>query len=166
MPSDSNSDSSQSDSDESDVDDGADDSKADHDQDADDEDPVPAAATGTYFQTKHEVVETDVIIPNIEEVGPDEELEKVGEVINIIDKAVIIRGIASGISGRGAERALDSDTLLVFEDRKVMGYVRGPPHPLQLLCLTYHPSPDLRNLWPDLSATLPSKIQPSIPPRP
>jgi H/ACA ribonucleoprotein complex non-core subunit NAF1 len=80
----------------------------------------PAPTTGSYFQTKNEIDETDVTIPDIAEVGPEEVLEKVGEVMSVMENLVIVKGTASE---RGFERALDSDTLLVFEDRKVMGYV-------------------------------------------
>lgn len=94
----------------------------------DDEDTVPSASTNNYFQTKHELVETDVSVPELDEVGAKEDLESVGEVMNIIDKVVIIKGLPSERFNRGSERALDSDTLLVFDDRKVLGYVR--------ICLT------------------------------
>lgn len=103
----------------------------DHDVD-DDEEVGPVLTTGTYFQTKHEVLESDIIIPDLEEVGPEEVLEKVGEIMGIIDKLVIIKGVPSEVPNRGSERALDSDTLLVFEDRKVMGYVSASPYVLIL----------------------------------
>ncbi|CAA7264796.1 unnamed protein product [Cyclocybe aegerita] len=89
----------------------------------DDEDPVPAPTSGTYFQTKHEIAEADITIPEVDEVGEHEVLEKVGEVMNIIDRVAIVRGLPSQIANRGSDRALDSDTLLVFNDRKVMGYI-------------------------------------------
>ncbi|KAJ3511356.1 hypothetical protein NLJ89_g4150 [Agrocybe chaxingu] len=93
-------------------------------QDLDDEEePVPAPTSGTYFQTKHEVPEADITIPEVDKVGDHEVLEKVGEVMNIIDRAVIVRGLPSQTANRGSDRALDSDTLLVFDDRKVMGYI-------------------------------------------
>jgi H/ACA ribonucleoprotein complex non-core subunit NAF1 len=57
-------------------------------------------------------------------VGPDEVLEKVGEVMSVVGNVVIVKGRAA--TSGGSERALDSDTLLVFEDRKVLGYVRVP----------------------------------------
>jgi H/ACA ribonucleoprotein complex non-core subunit NAF1 len=75
------------------------------------------------MRTKNEVGEINVVIPDADEVGEDEVLEKVGEVMSIIDKVVIVKGIASQVQNRGSEKALDSDTLLVFEDRKVLGYV-------------------------------------------
>lgn len=59
----------------------------------------------------------------MEEIEGNEELEKVGEIMSIIDKVVIVKGNASHIANRASERALDSETLLVFEDRKVFGYV-------------------------------------------
>jgi len=90
----------------------------------DDEDPVPNSTSGTYFQTKHEIVESDIVIPEVDRIGPDEILEKVGEIMNIIDRVVIIKGLPSNMLNRGSDRALDSDTLLVFDDRTVMGYVR------------------------------------------
>ncbi|KAI0962183.1 hypothetical protein AcV7_001082 [Taiwanofungus camphoratus] len=74
-------------------------------------------------RSKNEISEAAIVVPEVEEVGPDEVLEKVGEVMSIVDKVVIVKGSASEISNRASERALDSDTLLVFEDRKVLGYI-------------------------------------------
>jgi H/ACA ribonucleoprotein complex non-core subunit NAF1 len=95
-----------------------------HDEDFDDEDSGPPVPTATYFQTKNELIDVEVAIPNIEEVGPDEVLEKVGEIMSVVGNVVIVNGITTGFAGRVSEKALDSDTLLVFEDRKVLGYVR------------------------------------------
>ncbi|KAG5637656.1 hypothetical protein H0H81_003733 [Sphagnurus paluster] len=89
----------------------------------DEEESGPVPSSGTYFQTKNEVLEADVAIPDILEVGPEEVLEKVGEIMTIMGNTVIIMGIPSELANRGSERALDSDTLLVFKDRKVLGYV-------------------------------------------
>jgi H/ACA ribonucleoprotein complex non-core subunit NAF1 len=50
-------------------------------------------------------------------------LERVGEVMNIMDNAVIVKCTSSEVVNRGSDKALDAGTLLVFEDRKVMGYV-------------------------------------------
>ncbi|RDX51141.1 NAF1-domain-containing protein [Lentinus brumalis] len=88
-----------------------------------DDDGEPAATSEAQVRTKNEVVEADVVIPEISEVSADEQLEKVGEIMNILDKVVIVKGVASQFANRGSERALDSDTLLVFEDRKVFGYI-------------------------------------------
>ena len=88
-----------------------------------DEESGPAITSESQLRTKNEIAEFDVAIPDIEEVPPDEQLEKVGEVMSIIDKVVIVKGAPSTLAHRGSERALDSDTLLVFEDRKVLGFV-------------------------------------------
>ncbi|KZT08717.1 NAF1-domain-containing protein [Laetiporus sulphureus 93-53] len=88
-----------------------------------DEDSGPAISSESQVMTKSEVTEASIVIPDINEVGPDEVLEKVGEVMNIVGKVVIVKGDASQIANRASERALDSDTLLVFEDRKVLGYI-------------------------------------------
>ncbi|KAJ6502674.1 Gar1/Naf1 RNA binding region-domain-containing protein [Mycena vulgaris] len=84
-----------------------------------DEDSGVAAPTATYFQTKNELVETDIVVPEIEEVASDEILERVGEVMSIIDRTVIVKGAPSEV----VSPTLDCDTLLVFEDRKVLGYI-------------------------------------------
>jgi H/ACA ribonucleoprotein complex non-core subunit NAF1 len=43
--------------------------------------------------------------------------------MSIVGNVVIVKGDTSAMADRAAERALDSDSLLVFEDRKVLGYV-------------------------------------------
>ncbi|KAJ3567332.1 hypothetical protein NP233_g6429 [Leucocoprinus birnbaumii] len=91
-----------------------------HDDD-DDEETVPSSTA--YLQTKNELVDAAITIPDLEEVGADEELEKVGEVMSVVDGIAIVCGLPSSVVNRGSERALDSDTLLVFGDRKVMGYI-------------------------------------------
>lgn len=92
----------------------------------DEEDPGPSATTSSYFTTKNEVVDPSIVFPDIQEVGPDEYLELVGQVLNIIDNVVIIEGLRTELARGGSDRALDADTLLVFEDRKVLGYVSFP----------------------------------------
>ncbi|KAG6817931.1 hypothetical protein H0H87_012399 [Tephrocybe sp. NHM501043] len=89
----------------------------------DDEDNEPAPTSGAYFQTKNEVVDADIVVPDITEVGPEEVLEKVGEIMTVMGNTVIVNGVPSDDVNRGSDRALDSDTLLVFGDRKVMGYI-------------------------------------------
>lgn len=91
----------------------------------DDEESGPAITSEAQVRTKNEVVDSDVVVPDIEEIPTTERLEKVGEVMSIVDKVVIVKGTASSILNKGSERALDSDTLLVFDDRKVLGYVRN-----------------------------------------
>lgn len=92
------------------------------DVDHEDDEPDSVTATGAYFQTKNEL-EIETVVPDIQHVGPEEELEIVGNIMSVISNSVIVKGIPSGVVNRGSERALDSDTLLVFEDRSVMGYV-------------------------------------------
>lgn len=75
------------------------------------------------MRTKNEVAELNIVVPEIEQMRAEEVMEKVGEIISIIDKVVVVRGTPSQVVNRASERALDSDTLLVFEDRKVLGYV-------------------------------------------
>ena len=114
----------------SESDSGSDSEQQQHDSDDaanmpdDDEDPLSAATSGAYFQTKHELLEYDAVIPDLQQVGPDEVLEKVGEIINVMDRVVIVKGMPSETLNRGSDRALDSDTLLVFDDRTLLGYVR------------------------------------------
>jgi hypothetical protein len=128
-------------------------SRNNHLQEDDDEDPVPNASSGTYFQTKHEVAESDIVIPKVDRIDPDEVLEKVGEVMNIVDRVVIIKGNPSNMLNRGSDRALDSDTLLVFDDRTVMGYVRPSLPSLSLvLCaefISHNPRAGVRNIRSD-----------------
>ncbi|KAI0652502.1 Gar1/Naf1 RNA binding region-domain-containing protein [Trametes meyenii] len=91
-----------------------------------DDDEDGDAVVGTldaHVRTKNEVADIDIMVPEISEVGPHEDLEEVGELISIVDRVVIIRGIPSGIANRGSEKALDCDTLLVFGDRTVLGYI-------------------------------------------
>jgi H/ACA ribonucleoprotein complex non-core subunit NAF1 len=91
--------------------------------DEDDEDEEGGVTlTATSFHTKNELPEPDITIPSIVQVGPDEQLERVGEIMNIVNNVVIVKGGESG-SHRALERALDSETLLVYEDRRVLGYV-------------------------------------------
>lgn len=91
------------------------------DEEEDDNGPITAASI--YIQTKNEITEPEARVPEIEEVGPEENLEKVGEVMGIVDGVVIIKGIPSQIANRANQHALDSETLLVFNDRKVLGYI-------------------------------------------
>ena len=50
-------------------------------------------------------------------MGPDKVLEKLGEIIHITvsDKVVIVKGMSSETFSSGSDRALDSNTLLVFD---------------------------------------------------
>lgn len=89
-----------------------------------DEESGPAVTSDNPLRTKNEVIEADITIPEIEEVDQTEVLEKVGEVMSIVGQVAIVVGSPSHIASRANERTLDSDTLLVFDDRKVFGYVR------------------------------------------
>lgn len=44
--------------------------------------------------------------------------------MSITNNVVIVKGISSSKEDTASQRALDSESLLVFEDRKVLGYVR------------------------------------------
>jgi H/ACA ribonucleoprotein complex non-core subunit NAF1 len=104
------------------------------DEDEEDEEGG-AVAAAVSLRTKNELHEPDITIPSIAEVGPDEQLEKVGEIMNIVNNVVVVKGEASS-THRASEHALDSETLLVYEDRKVLGYVSGA---LPLLVLIPRP---------------------------
>ncbi|KAG1757215.1 Gar1/Naf1 RNA binding region-domain-containing protein [Suillus lakei] len=91
--------------------------------DVDDDEESGATAVASYVQTKNEIVETDIIVPSVSTVGPEEVLEKVGEVMNIIGNVVIVKGLPADSSRAASEKALDVETLLVFDDRKVLGHV-------------------------------------------
>ena len=105
----------------------------------DDEDDEGGNSRGRPV-TAHEVLNEEVAIPNVTEVDPKETLERVGEVLSILqDKIVIVKGLASQIAGHAPQGVLDTDTLLVFEDRKVFGYVSPLSHsfiPILFLVLT------------------------------
>ncbi|KAK0233596.1 Gar1/Naf1 RNA binding region-domain-containing protein [Armillaria fumosa] len=87
-------------------------------KECDDEDGEPGLSTESqsYFASQHEIVDSSIAVPEIEEIGADEAIEVLGEIVNIMDQAVIIRG-------RPSSHVLDSETLLVFDDRKVLGYI-------------------------------------------
>lgn len=108
------------------------------------------------MKTKNEVSDISIVVPKEAEVGEHEVLEKVGEVMSIMDKVVIVKGAGSQVQNRAADRALDSDTLLVFEDRKVLGYV-GDALAVYMVSLT-HALLDLGNLWSHYTALLPCTI--------
>ena len=90
----------------------------------DDEDGVQTQP-GTHYCTKNELINVPINIPDIQEVNPQETMEKVGEIMSIVDNVVIVKALPSGAPNRGSDKALDTDTLLVFDDRKVFGYVRA-----------------------------------------
>ncbi|KAJ4485070.1 Gar1/Naf1 RNA binding region-domain-containing protein [Lentinula edodes] len=99
--------------------------KVEDDEEAmmDEEDPGPSATTASYHATKNEIADATITVPDVEEIGSDEYLELVGKIMNIIGNVVIIEGLQTELARGGSDRALDVDTLLVFEDRKVLGYI-------------------------------------------
>lgn len=101
--------------------------------DDDDEEGGSGATTAAAARTQNEVVEVDFNVPDVDEVGESEALERVGEVMSVSGNVVIVRGGAVQ-----AQIALDADTLLVFEDRKVLGYVRGPADWIRGIYLISH----------------------------
>lgn len=90
----------------------------------DDEEGVQTQS-GAHYRTKNELINVSINIPDIQEVNPQETMEKVGEIMSIVDNVVIVKALSSGATNRGSDKALDTDTLLVFDDRKVLGYVRA-----------------------------------------
>lgn len=89
----------------------------------DDDEDGGAVVSPDQVRTKNEAAEVQVIIPEVEQIEENEAMEKVGEVLSIVDKVVIVQGLSRQAQGRVSDRALDCDTLLVFEDRRVLGYV-------------------------------------------
>lgn len=87
----------------------------------DEESGMTAAAT--YLQTKNEIVDANIMIPTISAVEPCDILEKVGEIMSIVENIVIVRGLPVDNVKALSKHALDAESLLVFEDRKVLGYV-------------------------------------------
>jgi len=77
----------------------------------------------SMFATAHEIVAPQVTMPPITEVPDGEPIELIGEVMSIVDSVVVIKS-----SENGMQRVLDTDSLLVFKNRKVLGLVS------ELLC--------------------------------
>jgi H/ACA ribonucleoprotein complex non-core subunit NAF1 len=91
----------------------------------DDEGGGPSTQNATQgFKSTNEQIETDaqIMVPDVSSVGPHEVLEHVGEIMSVLDRSIIIRGTASAQAVNG--RALDAGSLLVFDDRQVLGHVR------------------------------------------
>ncbi|GJE89576.1 Gar1 and Med15 domain-containing protein [Phanerochaete sordida] len=89
----------------------------------DDEEDGGGVVSPDQVRTKNEVAEVQIVVPEVERIEEHESMEKVGEVFSIVDKVAIVKGLSQEASGRASDRALDSDTLLVFDDRRVLGYV-------------------------------------------
>ena len=131
---------------------------ADADDDDDDEDDSGGGKKPTnYLATKNET-EPAPAVPEIQSVGAEEVLEHIGEIANTMEQAVVVRGVPSEISGRGSDKALDAGTLLVFEDRTVLGFVRSLCQLLGKDSTLIIRDPDLRHIRPHHPTSLPNKI--------
>ncbi|KAF8346975.1 Gar1/Naf1 RNA binding region-domain-containing protein [Amanita rubescens] len=95
------------------------------DESEDDEEGVQTQPS-VLLHTKNELINVSINIPDIQKVGLEETMEKVGEVMSIVDNVVIVKALSSGVVNRGSDKALDTDTLLVFDDRTVLGYIYEP----------------------------------------
>ncbi|KAL5640388.1 hypothetical protein ACGC1H_007595 [Rhizoctonia solani] len=89
-----------------------------NDSDIEDDEGAPSGSITQYAGTKNEVVLPEVKSPELAVVPPEEVIELIGEVMTVIDSVVVIKGYTSGV-----DRVLDTDSLLVFEDRNVFGVV-------------------------------------------
>lgn len=85
--------------------------------DGEDEQPI----TSSFFASKHEISEPTIPIIDITEIGADERMESVGSIMSVVGTAVIVQAAIG--NGHGTHRVLDTGSLLVFEDRKVLGAV-------------------------------------------
>ncbi|EIW86990.1 NAF1-domain-containing protein [Coniophora puteana RWD-64-598 SS2] len=94
-------------------------------KDADDDDEEAGdAAPAAYVHTVNEVVEPTIVAPVIEKIGPDDPLELLGHISRIIGNVVIIEGTTGKpLSAAANPRTLDAETLLVLEDRSVLGHI-------------------------------------------
>ena len=72
--------------------------------------------------TVHEIVAPQVTLPSITSVEPSETIELIGEVLSIVDSVVVVKSYE-----HGQYKVLDTDSLFVLEDRKVLGLVRRAP---------------------------------------
>ncbi|CUA72905.1 H/ACA ribonucleoprotein complex non-core subunit NAF1 [Rhizoctonia solani] len=82
------------------------------------DDEVPSGSIAQYAGTKNEVLLPQVKAPELAVIPPEETLELIGEVMTVLDSVVVIKGYTSSV-----DRVLDTDSLLVFEDRNVFGVV-------------------------------------------
>ncbi|KAG8899183.1 hypothetical protein FRC01_010631 [Tulasnella sp. 417] len=108
--------------------------------DSDDDEEVGGRTNSAPLKTANEVVDPNVVPPSIEKVGDDEILEIIGDVMSIIGSVVVVKGLP----GSAAEKVLDTGSLLVWDDRHVLGEIFetfGPTHlPLYSIRLPFAPS--------------------------
>lgn len=125
----------------------------------DDVEDEESGVTGTaiYLQTKNEIVDANIMVPTISEVEPCDTLEKVGEIVSIIGDVVIVKGLPVDHVNSSSERALDTESLLVFEDRKVLGYVSHSAFCTSLRRLS-PVVPDIRDIRSNVPTTLSGQI--------
>lgn len=127
--------------------------------DDEDEDEEGGGAIAAAVRTKNEFPEPEIMIPPVLQVGPDEQLERVGEIMNIVNNVVIVKGGGSGTQ-RASEHTLDAETLLVYDDRKVLGYVSTIQ--LSFFLLT-HGFLDPRDFRANIPANVSSQVQQLVP---
>jgi len=72
----------------------------------------------SMFATIHEIVVPQVTMPSITEIPDDEPIELLGEVMSIVDSVVVVKSLSNGM-----QRVLDTESMLVLENRKVLGLV-------------------------------------------
>ncbi|KAH7100679.1 Gar1/Naf1 RNA binding region-domain-containing protein [Auriculariales sp. MPI-PUGE-AT-0066] len=87
---------------------------------ASDDEDEPANSTAAAA-TAHEIVKPPVSMLEITEVDPSEAIVHIGEVMSIIDSVVVVKGLPQVTVPMLHERVLDTESLLVFEDRTVLG---------------------------------------------
>jgi len=78
---------------------------------------------GEIPATVHEILAPQVTLPSITSVEPSETIELIGEMLSIVDSVVVVKSYE-----HGQYKVLDTDSLLVLEDRKVLGLVRRALH--------------------------------------
>lgn len=102
---------------------------------------------GGVLATAHEIVAPTVTLPSITEIGPDEPMELIGEVLNVVDSVVVVKSYDHGM-----QKVLDTESLLVFEDRKVLGLVNTFNADFEVAIDTSFLG--IRNIWTTHSALL------------
>jgi len=97
------------------------------DIDLEEDQPLTPAA---YIPTAHELPTTTVPIPILPDPStlPPDPLEHIGEIATVLPDSIIVRGVGpSGVGHLSARErrhaALDEGSLLLFDDRTVLGYV-------------------------------------------
>ncbi|KZT54117.1 NAF1-domain-containing protein [Calocera cornea HHB12733] len=93
---------------------------------ADEVDDEGGGPTGlAAFASKNEIVTPDVNVPDFDEISPDDKIENIGEIMNIVDSVVVVKGRTNA-----QYQVIDTGSLLVFEDRKVFETFGAVTQPL------------------------------------